>query len=363
MPLIRIDMVIPWPALSTSNSALNEVNTTLANTLADLRNTQAQLIQAEKMASLGQLVANIAHEINTPIGAIKASGENIVTTLPEVLARMPVLLQSLEEGPRALFLDLLQHACNCVSEGSGVRSSRASRALRRETEKMLTQLGISDQRSKADMLVELHAQTKLQHYLPLLQHARADEFLTQACQVVLVLGNASNIHQAVGKVSKIVFALKTFAEGEDRSAMCASNVQQTLQAALQLYQSQIAKGIELHCDFQPVPDLVCLPEELLQVWSILILNALQAMAYQGRLEITLSQQQHEIVVQVRDSGCGIANDLLERIFEPFFTTRPLGEGSGLGLGIAQKIVAKHGGRIRVESIVGQGSCFTVHLPV
>ena len=105
------------------------------------------------------------------------------------------------------------------------------------------------------------------------------------------------------------------------------------------------------------------PQELRQVFLNLLVNALDAIEQTGRVRVTTRQAGDEVVAEVRDDGCGMTPDVLERIFDPFFTTKRVGEGTGLGLGIAWHIVHAHGGRIEVESAPGAGTTFRVHLPV
>jgi signal transduction histidine kinase len=129
-----------------------------------------------------------------------------------------------------------------------------------------------------------------------------------------------------------------------------------------LYRNQIKQGIEVVCDYQSIPSIWCYPDELIQVWTNLIHNAIQAMANQGNLAIATLQHDNYVVVQVQDSGSGILLEIQGRIFEPFFTTKPIGEGSGLGLDICRKIIDKHQGRIELTSHPGQ-TIFSVWLPI
>jgi signal transduction histidine kinase len=107
----------------------------------------------------------------------------------------------------------------------------------------------------------------------------------------------------------------------------------------------------------------CLPDELNQVWTNLVHNALQAMDHKGTLTVGLSREGGEAVVSIGDTGCGIPEEIRSRIFDAFFTTKAAGEGTGLGLDIVRKIVEKHQGRIEVDSEVGRGTTFTVRLPI
>jgi signal transduction histidine kinase len=130
-----------------------------------------------------------------------------------------------------------------------------------------------------------------------------------------------------------------------------------------IYQNQIKHGIELVREFEELPPVHCLPDELNQVWTNLVHNALQAMDHKGKLTLGLRRDGDNALVSVTDTGCGMTPEVRERIFDAFFTTKPAGEGTGLGLDIVRKIVEKHGGRILVDSAVGQGSTFTVSLPI
>ncbi len=341
-----------------ANAALLASNGALEQSLKELRAAQTQMIQSEKMASLGQLVANVAHEINTPIGAIKASGGNIADALEQVLASMPVLFRTFDDETHALFMRLIE----CANQPAPVLSSREARSATRETEQQLQQAGIDRAPRRAAMLLELRAHTTIATWLPLLQHPQADLILSTAHQIGQVINNTGNINTAVAKVAKIVYALKSFARMDQQEEAVAALLQDGLDTVLTLYHNQIKNGIELVCDIDDLPTMMCQPDELNQVWTNLIHNALQAMHYEGKLTISLKRKGNEAVVSVSDTGGGIPEEIRSRIFDPFFTTKPIGEGSGLGLGIAQKIVAKHEGRIEVESQLGAGTTFRVILP-
>jgi signal transduction histidine kinase len=142
-----------------------------------------------------------------------------------------------------------------------------------------------------------------------------------------------------------------------------SDLREGLETVVTIYQNQIKHGIELVREFEALPPVRCLPDELNQVWTNLVHNALQAMDHKGKLTLGLRRDGDNALVSVTDTGCGMTPEVRERIFDAFFTTKPAGEGTGLGLDIVRKIVEKHGGRILVDSEVGQGSTFTVSLPI
>lgn len=334
-------------------------NERLTATLRDLQAAEAQLIQSEKMASLGKLVANVAHEINTPISAVKSSGQNIAFTLNQVLANMPKMFRMLEGEPLDLFIRLVSQANLPI----GSRSSREERAIKKNLAVQLEESGVADADRKARMLVELGAHSAPLDYLQLLNHPEWDFILTTAVGVAVIVRNTSNINAAVDRVAKIVTTLKSFSQAEGVREMTYANLTVGIESVLMIYQNQIRQAVELVTRFDEVPELRCLADELAQVWTHLIHNALQAMSYRGKLTITLRRSGDEIVISIGDSGTGIPDAIRERIFEPFFTTRPPGEGSGLGLEVVRKVVDKHKGRIEVQTEMGVGSVFTVYLPL
>ncbi|MDT9002075.1 CHASE domain-containing protein [Paucibacter sp. APW11] len=327
--------------------------------LQELKTAQAQLIQHEKLASLGQLVANVAHEINTPIGAIRSSSSNLTEALAHCLAGLPPLLQQLEPEMQQLFIALTQQA----PQAQAPLSTREERARVRELGDALSEAGVAAPRQSAAVLVQLGLQRLRPELLPLLRHPLREQLLSQAEAVATLTRSASNIGMAVDRVSKIVFALKRFSRAEVSGQLQPTDLRESLETVLTLYQNQLRQAVELVRDYEDgLPPLPCLPDELHQVWSNLIHNALQAMEHRGRLGVRLRRQDGFAVVSISDSGCGIAPELRARIFEPFFTTKAAGEGSGLGLDIVKRIVDKHGGHIELDSAPGQGSCFSVWLP-
>jgi ligand-binding sensor domain-containing protein/signal transduction histidine kinase len=329
-----------------------------AEALLVLNQAQMQLIQQEKMASLGQLVAGVAHEINTPIGAVKSSGMNIADSLGYALENMPPLLRQLDEPSEVLFLKLINHA----NKPAPVMSSREERGVIQQVNLQLEQAGIVITPNQAGILVQLNAQSELENYLPLLRHPDGEQILHIAHSVATMVTNTRNINLAVDKVSRIIFALKSFSHVDPVAEWMEVNLSDGLETVLMIYQTQIKQGCELVCDYQAIPPLSCLPDELNQVWTNLIHNALQAMNYQGTLTIGIHRVGDEAVVSIGDTGGGIAPNIRKKIFEPFFTTKPQGEGSGLGLGIVRKIIDKHKGRIEVNSEIGVGTTFLVYLP-
>ena len=358
-------IVLVQEAQALAEAELQEQNETLEQEIKErkqaletLKNAQSHLIQAEKMASLGQLVAGVAHEINNPIGAVKSSGMNIVDALDHALEGMPSLFRLLNERDTALFVQLIGRGKLAMP----VRSTREERAITRTLTLQLSEAGIAEAHHKANLLMQLHVQDTVAHYLPLLRHPECGLILNTAYAVANIVHNTHNINTAVARVSKIVFALKSYAHQDNTGEMIEVDLADGLETVLTIYQSQIKQGTILVRQIEKIAPVCCLPDELNQVWTNLIHNALQAMNNQGTLTIGLRQVGEQALVTVGDTGCGIADAIRGRIFDAFFTTKAVGEGSGLGLDIVKGIVEKHGGRIEVESEVGVGSQFMVYLP-
>jgi signal transduction histidine kinase len=320
--------------------------------------TQSQLAQAEKMASLGQLIAGVTHEINTPIGAIKSSGASITEALNDAFTQLPAMLQQLDSTSSALLMDLLQQA----QSPKKPLSSREERAVVKAATEKIDAAGIDEPRQKAVVLNNLNAIGQVERFLPLLQHPLSVQIFETANNVAIAISSARNINMAVDRVTKIVLALKSFSRFNQKAEKIDADLAESVETVLTIYQAQTKHGIEIVRNYEAIPLLHCLPDELVQVWTNLIHNALQAMNHEGTLTIGIRKDEDNAIVTIGDSGCGIPPENINKIFEVFFTTKPAGVGSGLGLDIVKKIIDKHQGQIAVQSEVGVGTTFTVTLP-
>ena len=329
----------------------------LKNTLDSLKATQDELIQSEKMAALGQLIAGIAHEINTPLGAIRSSAGNISKFLSQTLEQLPTLFQSLSPEKGQDFLKMLQRSLQNESDLTAKEERKRRRVLVRQLEAE----EIQDADTLADTLVDMGIYENIEEFFPLLKRPDSSHLLETAYKLSALQRGTQTINTATERASKVVFALKTYSRYDESGEMILANLTAGIETVLTLYQNQLKHGINVIRNYDEFPPILCYPDELNQVWTNLIHNALQAMDNKGTLTLDVKQQDQQINVSITDSGKGIPLEIKAKIFKPFFTTKSAGEGSGLGLDIVKKIIEKHQGKIDVESIPGK-TTFTVSLP-
>ncbi len=279
----------------------------LSEALRHLKESEAQLIQSEKMSSLGQMVAGVAHEINTPLAYVKNSLGTVSERLPQITAA-------------------IEHC-----------------------EKLLALLGAGNVGPEA--LNRQFAQTSA-----LLNQLKQQQVLTELGGLV-----KDGIY-GTGEMAEIVGNLKDFSR-LDRSKVTSFNLNDGLASSLGLARHML-KSVKVTRQFGEIPAITCAPSQINQVFLNLITNAPQALAPEnGEITLTTRADSGGVAVEVADNGKGIPPEVLPKIFDPFFTTKEVGKGTGLGLSISYKIVEQHGGRIAVASAVGKGTRFTVWLPL
>ena len=306
-----------WKLIGRMNLQLRESNETLeqkvalrtrelSDALDHLKSSEAQLVQSEKMSSLGVMVAGIAHEINTPVAYVKSS------------------LGSIDSQLRAL------------------------RRVNLEAERLLALLDRGDASDSA-----LDAQ--LGSLSTALGEAGGSGSVTELRKLL------RDGQHGIDQIGRIIGHLRDFSR-LDRGEVAAFDLHEAIESTLLLARPAL-HGIDVERRFFAEATLVASPSKINQVLLNLVTNAAQAMTPGGgTLTLSTRNDGAQIVLEVIDTGCGIAPDVLPRIFDPFFTTKPVGEGTGLGLSISYKIIAEHGGRIEAESTPGQGSTFRVRLP-
>ncbi len=303
-------------SLDLMSRELNEHNHRLRGELAErqrrsdeqqalirrLEEAQGQLVQAEKMASIGQLAAGVAHEINNPIGYVSSNLGTLQTYVGALLEIVAAFESRLAALPAA--------------------DAGALRAL-----------------------LERHDYGYLREdVVDLLRESGA----------------------GVQRVRQIVQDLKDFSHAGEQAWLWA-DLHKGLESTLNIVHNETKYVADVEHRYGEIPPVFCLASQLNQVFMNLLVNAAHATAgrpSRGRITLTTGcLNPDEVFVEVADNGCGIAPDHLGRIFDPFFTTKPVGKGTGLGLSVSYGIVRRHGGRIEVDSRLGEGTRFRVCLPV
>ncbi|HET9112424.1 MAG TPA: ATP-binding protein [Burkholderiales bacterium] len=282
-------------------------NKSLAQSFSQLQASQSQLVQSEKMASLGQMVAGVAHEINTPLGYVH---NNV-------------------EMARAAYEQLA--------------------ALNEKYDRLMSMLQSPDT-----------DESEMQAQFSEIQAMRAE--FSNTFQHEEMQGLFSDTLYGLGQISEIVGNLKNFSR-LDQAMVSNIDINQCVDSTLVIANNLVKHKVDVIRDLGVLPKIRCAPSQINQVLLNLITNAVHAIEDRGRIMISTFSDGQYVHIIIRDSGKGIPAENLSRIFDPFFTTKPIGEGTGLGLSITFKIIRDHQGYIRVKSQVGKGTAFCVSLPV
>jgi signal transduction histidine kinase len=343
--------------LTIANEELAAKNRELEQTLTELKAIQTELIQSEKMAALGQLLAGVTHEINNPLSAIRSSADNLGNNLTQLLEELPAVLQQLDPKYYPDFLALLQRS----NSPTAVLSSKDKRQVKKELIRQLKAEAIAKFEMLAPTLVDLGIYDNLP--LRLLKQPNSTDILKNADKISSLFKSYYTINTATNNAVKLVMALKRYAHYDHSDQKQLANINDSIETVLIIFNYQLKQNVQIIKNYDPsLPLIPCYVDELNQVWTNLLQNALQAMGNKGTLTIDVTQKDGSVCVSFTDTGTGIPPEVLPRIFEPFFTTKPPGVGSGLGLGIVKKLIEKHQGKIEVRSNPGQ-TTFIVSIPV
>ncbi len=314
-------------------------------------------LSKEKLLSMGQLLADVAHEINTPIGAINASVSSLQESYWTNLEAIPKSLGVLDLELTALLFDLIKE----VSSRKVLLSTREIRAKRKELSQELVQYSENYARHWADQLVDLGYTESMSRYERLLKHANSHELMETVFSIVRQSKSIDNILLAISKIKNVTGAIGLYSRKEHDEVSRVIDLRDNMETILTLYQNKL-KQIDVYKYYDPKPVLFeCNPGELMQVWTNLIHNSIHAMREQGALTVRVEHKDEQILIMIKDNGPGIPEEIQSRVFDPYFTTKPQGEGTGLGLDIIKKIVDKHDGRIGFRSSTS-GTSFIVQFP-
>jgi signal transduction histidine kinase len=341
---------------------LSRANDALMKAYAGLQQAESQLVLSEKMASLGQLVAGIAHEINTPSSAIAAAIVNTTSYLEALASQIPALIAAgVPPHMEERFYDLVGKALS-----ADVRRRRASTAeIRRRSRALETVLagrGVRKPRETAITFSRLGLDTEIGEVVEAAASASASGPCLDFLDTLGNLGLAVNdVRLSTDAITRMVKALRSYSH-PDQAEMAEADIHDGIETTLILLRNQIKYGIVVERRYSRLPAVFCNVNELNQVWTNLLHNAIQAMKGMGRIVIETYQLDGYVGVRITDTGPGIPDEIRGRIFDPFFTTKDQGEGTGMGLGIAQQIVQRHRGRIQVKSEPGR-TTFEVLLPL
>ena len=286
-------------------SLLNQKNFQLEEANKDLKEAQVQLLQAEKMASVGQLAAGVAHEINNPIGFVNSN----MHTLSEYVATYQMIFQQLND---VLLKDTDAHQDEAIKQLRNIIQQQDMEFINSDISELIT--------DSKDGLI---------------------------------------------RVAEIVKGLKLFSR-VDSDEMQSYNLNDCVRTTLAMVNNQLKYICSVETHLGSIPHVMMNMGKISQVVTNLLINAGQAIestGVQGTITITTRELDGYIELSVQDTGCGIESSHLDKLFNPFFTTKPEGQGTGLGLSISFGIAQEHGGTLHASSKDGEGSCFTLCLPI
>ena len=275
----------------------------------EIKYKQAQLLHQDKMASIGQLAAGVAHEINNPIGFINSNLET---------------LKRYHEDLKSLILEYRK----LIPFASGDKIPGKSEEIK----------NLIDNIRQIENMIEI-------------------DFISE--DIVALLHESQD---GIDRIRKIVTTLKDFAHpGKDFPEF--ADINQNIESTLNILHNEIKHKADVIKDYGKLPDLCCYPRQLNQVFMNILVNAVQAIETHGTISITTRHKDTNILILFSDTGSGIPKKNLRKIFDPFFTTKEVGKGTGLGLNLVYGIIKNHGGRTDVASVAGKGTQFVITLPL
>jgi signal transduction histidine kinase len=334
--------------LDSANKQLKEERNELKQAYRELQEAQNKLVHQEKLATLGQLVAGFAHEVNNPTAALLRSTDTLEQHLRKFMSRFyndagagdGAELSFFEKGKKAGFPDT-----STLRERTKILKEEFPK-LQNSQIRLMAQM----QPELIDSLRSVYTDDpdRIQYFLDQFEFGKMFQ----------------NIESAGERISGLVQSLKSYSRADTEDQYEWIDIREGIHDTLQLTSNRI-KFYEIYTDLPEVPKIRADAAGLNQVWTNIILNASDVMGKTGSLDIRCGSNEDEVWVSIRDDGPGIEEEILEKIFEPNFTTKKTGKkfGLGLGLSISKEIVNQHGGTIIAENADEGGARFTVRLPL
>lgn len=307
---------------------LNIANKEVSVALEELKKTQSQMVHAEKMAGLGQLVAGVSHEINTPAGAIANAILEIKNDYVYILNDLMHISLNLDANIQPNYVKACEFVISSVKE----ISTADTRQIARDLEKILDQENINNSDTLSRKLAPLgFTSENVEILFPILRSQHQDIVVESLFKMGMSQVHVRNIEIAIGRVVNIVKALKIYSRSGNEG-LSTANLREDIENTLVILSNRLKRGITVYKNYEDVPTIECYADQLNQVWTNLINNSIEAMKGEGKIWINLKKSSDDYVsVEIEDNGPGIPPDIFSKIFEPYFTTKPKGEGTGLGL--------------------------------
>ncbi len=336
---------------------LKEKNLELQDTLKQIVNLQDEVIKKEKLATLGLLISGIAHEINTPLGAIKASNENLIHYIENVF------LDQLPKTSSTNLTDIIE-LYKLNKNKNSYSSTIEERINVKKIENQLKKeyCDISNPLFYAKIIFDFGFTDLDPCFNKFLTHKNNFQVFNFASNLNLVGKSLNTISIAIDKASKVVSSLNTFSHGNINGSLAEFNLKSSFESVLNILWNKIKQGSKVKIN---IPNEILVfgnQEELAQVWTNIINNALQASNYKCKIEISYLAEDGYHFINIKNDGPEIPKEIIGNIFDEFFTTKKAGEGTGLGLNIVKKIVKKNKGTIECKSNPNETK-FIISIPI
>lgn len=332
----------------------------LEKALLQISHTESKLVFSEKMSELGKLIAGVAHEINNPLSAIKASIETLIESKTNEIKHLGSK-ENIYSSLTPSEIKTMKQILSFQSDFGLVASYTERKDKKADLKKIFKDNGLEYEDAILERFLDVGITNLYEEEIQLLKSGqeKLSNLILEEKNFRLHL---SIIQIAVDRSSKTILALKNFSRVTKAEERRIFTLLENIETVITIYQYRMRGKVSLKKTFITDATLIGWPEDLIRVWTNLILNGLEAMNQSGNLMITTERKGSLVEIKVIDNGPGISLEIQNKIFDPFFTTKNHGEGTGMGLGITKSIVEKHKGNIFVESEPGR-TCFSVRLPV